>query len=197
MTSNEKTQKHAAGVNAELFKALAHPLRGRIMVLLDESQASPKELADRLGESLENVAYHVRGLAKVGLIELIDTDTRRGGKQHFYKASARPIMDTSSWELLPQLLREVNSVWVAQIILGDLIEALGAGTFDARPGRTMLRMHIVVDDEGYDELEPAARRYLEELQAIEARSGERRSKSGERGVNVATAALAFEMPSGS
>ncbi|HYJ21068.1 MAG TPA: helix-turn-helix domain-containing protein [Solirubrobacterales bacterium] len=204
MAGKQARSKHAAGINAALHKALAHPLRGRIMVLLDETVASPKEISERLDEPLENVAYHVRELAKplplaeggeAPLIELVAVDTRRGGTQHFYKATARPILDTEAWELLPRLIRELNSVWVGQIIIGDLIEALQARTFDARPGRTMLRMHLVLDEQGFEAIEPASRRWLEELQEIEAESTQRLTKSGETGINVATAALAYELPS--
>lgn len=195
------TSKHAAGVNAALHKALAHPLRGRIMVLLDERQASPREIADLLDESFDQVCYHVRELAKSPgpgqdpLIELVGTDTRRGGTAHLYKAVARPIIDVTAWERLSRLLREINSVWVGQIIIGDLIEALEARTFDARPGRTMIRMNMVVDEQGWEEIEPAGAAYLEELQKIQARSAARCAATGEKGLKVATSALAFEMPS--
>jgi DNA-binding transcriptional ArsR family regulator len=200
VSEKQARSKYAAGINAALHKALAHPLRGQIMVLLDERVASPKEIAGHLGESLEIVSYHVRELAKpvplpgggkAALIELVEIDRRHGGKQHFYKCTARPILDTASWELLPKLLREINSVWVGQIVIGDLIEAIEARTFDSRPGRTMLRMHIVVDEEGWEEIEPASKRYLEELQEIASRSGDRMAKSGEEGFSVTTGALAF------
>lgn len=190
------TSKHAAGVNAALFKALAHPLRGRIMVLLDERQASPSEISEELDESLGKVAWHVRELAKGPhpLIELVGTDTRRGGTAHLYKATARPILEVEAWEKLSRLLREINSVWVGQIIIGDLIEAIEARTFDARPGRTMIRMNLVVDEEGWEELEPGAAAYLEHLHNVQARSADRRASSGEKGIEVTAGALAFEMP---
>ena len=40
-------------------KAMSHPLRVRILAMLDERTASPVELAGWLGASLGTVAYHV------------------------------------------------------------------------------------------------------------------------------------------
>lgn len=187
--------KHAAGVNAALFKALAHPVRGRILVILDERPASPTELAELLDEPFHNVAYHVRELAKaddegLSLIELVATDSKRGGTQHIYKATARPILHVEAWEKLSQLMREINSTWVGQIMIGDMIEAMEARTFDGRPGRTMLRMNIVVDEQGWDDLEPAAVAYLDRLHEIASESSER--LAGGEGIRVSTHALAFE-----
>src|SRR5215212_7372531 len=52
-------------------KAMSHPLRVRILALLDERAASPVELAGWLGATLGTVAYHVRTLERIGLIELV------------------------------------------------------------------------------------------------------------------------------
>ena len=54
-------------------KALAHPLRIRILALLAERDASPVQLAQRLDATLGTVAYHVRTLQKLGLIEMVAT----------------------------------------------------------------------------------------------------------------------------
>jgi DNA-binding transcriptional ArsR family regulator len=51
-------------------KALSHPIRVRVLALLEERMASPVELAEVLGVSLGSVSYHVRNLHRLGLIEL-------------------------------------------------------------------------------------------------------------------------------
>jgi DNA-binding transcriptional ArsR family regulator len=187
-------QEYAAKINAALFKALSNPIRQRIMVKLDEGQHSPTELAEELGETVEATSHHVRVLNKAGLIELVDTDTRRGGVQHFYKAIARPIFDTTAWESLPQLLREVESVWTAQTIVGELREAFEARTFDSHPGRALVRMNIVVDDQGFGEIEAVEQSRLDALHDIAARSAARMEKSNDPGFTTATAAMAYPKP---
>ena len=51
-------------------KAMSHPLRVRILARLAERTASPNELAEWLDAPLGTVAYHVRTLRRLGLIEL-------------------------------------------------------------------------------------------------------------------------------
>jgi DNA-binding transcriptional ArsR family regulator len=65
-------------------------LRARILSLLDAGEASPKELASTLSEKLGNVSYHVRILARLGLIELVRETPRRGAVEHHYRSVPRP-----------------------------------------------------------------------------------------------------------
>jgi DNA-binding transcriptional ArsR family regulator len=196
MANQRGTQsKHAAGANAALFKALSHPLRGRMMVLLTEAEGCAVEIADRLGETLQNTSYHMRQLRDAGLIAHVRTSQNRGGTATFYKATARPILDIDSWEELPQLIREVNSVWVLQLLIGDAVEAIQRRTFDARAGRTLVRVPLVVDEEGWEELEPAAKRYLETILDIQAKSSERLMNSSQESINISASVAAFEVPS--
>ena len=66
--------------------ALAHPLRLEILRRLTEP-ASPTQLAEELAQPLGNVSYHVRILAKAGLLELDRTEARRGALMHVYRRS--------------------------------------------------------------------------------------------------------------
>jgi DNA-binding transcriptional ArsR family regulator len=45
-----------------IVQALSHPLRARILSVLQEREASPKELAEHFGAPLPNVAYHIQVL---------------------------------------------------------------------------------------------------------------------------------------
>jgi len=77
----------ASGPHAnDLFTALAHPLRRRILraMLADESEVSPRELASSLDQPLARLSYHVRVLAKCEALELVRTRQIRGSTQHFY-----------------------------------------------------------------------------------------------------------------
>lgn len=65
-------------------RALAHPVRARILAELEKRPASPSQLADVVGESVGVVSYHVRVLTEAGLAELVGTVPKRGALQHFY-----------------------------------------------------------------------------------------------------------------
>src|SRR3954463_14050366 len=71
-------------------KAFSHPLRVRILAMLQERTASPVELAEWLGARLGTVAYHVRTLHQLDLIELVDETRVRGAVAHHYRAKERP-----------------------------------------------------------------------------------------------------------
>jgi DNA-binding transcriptional ArsR family regulator len=72
--------------NQGLLAALKHPLRRRILrEMADRKPISPRELADALDESLSGVSYHVRVLAKTGVVKEVRRKQIRGATQHFYR----------------------------------------------------------------------------------------------------------------
>lgn len=66
-------------------KAYSHPIRIQVLNRLSDGPASPKVMADEFQAPLGNVSYHVRHLAKLGLIELVATTPRRGAVEHTYR----------------------------------------------------------------------------------------------------------------
>jgi DNA-binding transcriptional ArsR family regulator len=169
---------------ALLHKMLADPLRARILMVLGDREASPKELAEILDEDFQQVCYRVRTLNEKGFVELVDEDSKHGGVQHFYKASARPRLDADEWEQLPKLARETNSATVLQIVIRDAWKAMASGDFDAHRHRALLRKPMVVDEQGMRELDESALRHLDEQERIEVESAARRVESGESGIPV-------------
>ena len=56
----------------------------------------PKQLAHDLGVSLGVVAYHVRVLASLNLIRLVEVNQRRGSLEHHYTAVTHPLANAPS-----------------------------------------------------------------------------------------------------
>lgn len=77
--------------DAQVLKALNHPVRRHVMSMLDDGIASPKELAARLGLSIPSVSYHVGILRDLGLIKVVRETPRRGAIERHYKAVARTL----------------------------------------------------------------------------------------------------------
>jgi len=69
----------AAERQALLHKVLADPLRARILMVLGDREASPKELGEILNEDFQQVCYRVRTLKEKGFVELVDEDSKNGG----------------------------------------------------------------------------------------------------------------------
>jgi DNA-binding transcriptional ArsR family regulator len=88
-----------------VIKALSHPLRFHILVVLNQRVANPTEIASELDEPLGNVAYHTKILAENGAIEQVRTAPVRGALEHFYRAQIRPWFDDEMSAHLPASVR--------------------------------------------------------------------------------------------
>ncbi|MEU8540687.1 helix-turn-helix domain-containing protein [Streptomyces sp. NPDC048717] len=77
------------------LRALAHPLRLRLLSLLTANAMSASEAARELGESQANVSYHMRHLLAAGLLELAEETSVRGGRAKRYRH------DPASGEAVP------------------------------------------------------------------------------------------------
>ena len=147
-------------------RALGHPLRVRILAILEERTASAVELARILDADIGVVAYHVRKLNQLGVIEL-ERETRvRGAIQRHYRAHERPRISDDAWEQAPPVAKQA-AVDAALLQIYDYGRASNAaGGFDRRDAhitRTALRL----DTEGWEKLARSLRRVLEEVAEIE------------------------------
>ena len=65
------------GLTGDQLRALSHPLRLRMLEVLREGPATASALGRRLGESSGATSYHLRALAKAGMVE----EDERGSKR--------------------------------------------------------------------------------------------------------------------
>lgn len=77
-----------AAAQQEKLRALAHPVRVRILSLLTGHAMSSAELARELAMKHAAVSYHVRHLEKAGYLEVAETRTVRGGHERRYRYRA-------------------------------------------------------------------------------------------------------------
>lgn len=67
-----------------------HRTRVHILIVLNEGTFTAKEIAEIVGEPLNNVSNHVRELLDAGSIELAKTEMVRNTQQHYYRAVEIP-----------------------------------------------------------------------------------------------------------
>jgi DNA-binding transcriptional ArsR family regulator len=153
-------------------KALAHPLRIRILAMLADRSASPVQLASKLDATLGTVAYHVRTLHSLGLVELVDTRQRRGATEHYYRAREHPRFPDDAWGgLAPVAKQRMLSAMLQQI--GQYVSgAAAAGGFD-RSEAHMTRTSLRLDERGLKQLATATRKWLREAERIEEAAAKR------------------------
>jgi DNA-binding transcriptional ArsR family regulator len=183
-------------VDPRIAKALSHPMRARILMILNERVASPNEIAEDIDERLPNVSYHVRALLDLGCIELVDTAQRRGAIEHYYRAVVRPFFSDRDWKRLPRSARQAVSDSLLQIVWEDISDAIKSGTFESRADRYLTHSPMVLDEQGWSEMNSVMAKTLAEAEKVESRSAGRLKKSREGGVPTRIVLMQFESPPG-
>jgi DNA-binding transcriptional ArsR family regulator len=174
-------------------KAMSHPLRVRILAMLDERTASPVELAGWLGASLGTVAYHVRTLERIGLIELVDETRVRGAIEHHYRARERPRVSDEAWAQAPPIAKQAAVGASLQLIDEYARASAAAGGFDHADSH-LTRTALRLDARGRRDLSRTLLKLLEQVERIETGATERikRNPHAEDITDVALVAMLFE-----
>jgi DNA-binding transcriptional ArsR family regulator len=175
----------------QLIKALAHPMRTRILGLLDERVASPRQLSDELGAPLQNVSYHVRELAKLGLIKLVRTIRRRGAIEHHYTAVAAPHVSEQAWSELPPIVRRRMTAAGLSEILKQINEAAAGGGFIADDAH-LTRTQLVLDDQGRKALAKELEATIQRVHRIHEQARKRLGRNPEAEQHMALVILRFD-----
>jgi len=162
-----------------LIKALAHPLRVRILSILEtRDMASPNEMADELGVSLGVMSYHVRRLHALGFLELVKRTPRRGAIEHHYRAKARPHVTDEGWAETPSIVKRAMVGASLQQINGFINTAASQGGFD-RSDAHLSRTVVALDEEGWKELAGDLAQLMERVDRLQEESLERVKASGQ------------------
>jgi DNA-binding transcriptional ArsR family regulator len=179
-----------------LIKALAHPLRIRVLAILEEREmASPNELSELLGVSLGVMSYHVRRLHALGFLELVKRTPRRGAIEHHYRAKARPVVTDEGWAETPSIVKRAMVGASLEQVTGYVNKAAARGGFD-RADAHLSRRSLTLDDRGWGELAGELETLMGKLDAIEAESAERLRAAGdehdERALSSGVVLMLFE-----
>jgi DNA-binding transcriptional ArsR family regulator len=147
-----KRREDSHELTSNIVKALSHPLRMRILGRLNQGVASPNEMAKEFDESLPLISYHVRILRELECIELVRTTPRRGAIEHHYRALTRAFLDEHDWAQMPASARKAVSTTGLNKALEDVRQAIDADTFDERTDRHQSWSVLLLDEEGWGEL---------------------------------------------
>ena len=176
-----------------LVKALAHPLRIRILGILEQRSATPKELAELLDVQLENLSYHVRTLRDYGFIKLERRRMVKGAVEHRYGMVARPRITAAVWEQLPAIVREaldaasLDQVW-------DVVSRAAAEDKMSRPESQMARRVARLDEHGLAEMSKVVSDAVDRLVEIEKQSAQRLRKHHGTEIPTVLIAMLFDAP---
>jgi DNA-binding transcriptional ArsR family regulator len=178
-------------IDQRIMKALSHPLRVRMLTLLNQKVSSPSELAEELDEPLGNVSYHMRFLADLKMVKLVRTEPRRGAVEHYYEALEPPLISDDDWAQLPVALRRSLSDSTLGNIASDLRGAAAEGGFD-RPNIHITRTALTLDEQGWEELSGVLANVLERARRIQEDSNKRSKRADAAPIPTALVLMQFE-----
>jgi DNA-binding transcriptional ArsR family regulator len=176
-------------VELTTVKGLAHPLRVRILTVLNDRMASPNELSKELEEGLSQVSYHVKVLKDFKMIEMVKTEPRRGAVEHFYRATTRFFVPSSIAKSWPKSAREGIASMILELVEVDLVESIETGLFNDRPDHVVTRDPRTLDGQGRKDTELAAAEFLKRYEEISVESDERLANGEGDGERIRTSAV--------
>jgi DNA-binding transcriptional ArsR family regulator len=178
-------------IDQRIMKALSHPLRVRMLTVLNQKVASPSELASELDEPLGNVSYHMRFLADLDMVKLVRTEPRRGAVEHYYEALEPPLVSDDDWVQLPVSLRRALSDSTLSNIANDLQGAARTGGFD-RPNMRLTRSSLLLDQQAWDELSELLADVVKRTRKLQEQTTKRRKGSDSALIPTALVLMQFE-----
>jgi DNA-binding transcriptional ArsR family regulator len=189
-----QTRTTPEGITQQLAKALAHPLRVRILTSLHKGISSPNQLSQELGEPLGNVSYHVKTLLEYDCVELVKTEPRRGAVEHFYRATERAFFSDSDWAKIPASARKGISGVILESIGTDSTRALIAGKVDARTDSHVSHTALVIDEQGWNEITAMLAETLNRAIEIQEQAANRLAEGDAESLSTMLGILHFELP---
>ena len=190
---SKKRDPKELSINQRLIKALAHPLRVRILAYMNDREWSPNELSEKLNEGLSQVSYHVKVLKDFEMIEPTKTVPRRGAVEHYYRAIERAYIPRWMARLLPRLGNEIVGSNILEAMEDDLVASIDSGKFYEREDTHASYTPVTLDSIGCEEADDVAIRAIGEILEIQGKSANRRANGEGDGeyIPVSAAFLVF------
>ena len=173
------------------LRAISHPIRIRLLAMLDEEPASPVILASKLEQPLGTIAYHVRTLYDLGLLKLVSTRQRRGATEHYYQTTGHPRGSEESWEALDSVSKQRLLTAMLARASDYASRSAAAGGFDAKDAHISTNA-LKLDAKGWAQLTKESRKWLAKAEQIEREAAERLSGDPDSVMHVGVNIMVFE-----
>jgi len=136
-------------------------------------------------------------LAKLGFVEVVREEPRRGATEHFYRGTGRTIFYADEWVLVPEPIRTAV-VGLELAATGKLLSAsLGTEVFEKRADRHHSLQEYTVDEQGWADAMKALEVCMCRIIEVKQESAERRLVASDSGIPLAVSLIGFERAPGS
>ncbi len=184
----------AAVIEMAISYVVNHPIRLDCLAILIVRVASPSEIASELGISTASAAHHVGELYKDGVVEFVKHEmggSRRGGTEHYYRATALPEVTDEDWKQMPDDCRRRMAGRVLQAIVAQSLAALRYQTMERDDQLHLGWQAIPVDSEGEEEMATLLEDASRDAMQIKMRNQKRLADAGGNGRIRIVALLGF------
>jgi hypothetical protein len=197
-----RSTEEKAGIKPLASAALRHPLRVRILEVVNERDISPSQFmvqkhapdVEISPKSLSQLSYHFRELAKYGCLEVVDRVPRRGATENVYRGTVRAYFTDDEWDELTHRERCLISRTVYQGLAARAESAMLAHTFDSRTDRHLSWTAMEVDERGWSELMTTLAGTFGDVVKIRHDTVGRVAGSRKKLIPVTVGLLGFESP---
>jgi hypothetical protein len=188
--------------SATVAEAVRHPIRVRILEVLNEQDMSPTEFVKQgyadfhFGRrpDVSHVAYHFRELADFGCLEGVDWQRSGGSVATIYRGVARAEFIGDEWSRLSPDEQRAMSRAVAQGLIARIDGALTAQTFNSRDDRHLWWLVMELDERGWAEAGTVLTDAFASLGRIRRDAEARLGASADPGLTATAGILFFESP---
>jgi hypothetical protein len=191
-------------VEPSLCEALKHPLRARILEVINEAPMSPSHFVrqglvpppfyEHYQQALSLASYHFRELEKEGCLEMVEMVARRGAAEHVYRGVSRVFFSDEEFEKLPHGARKGLSKTSFQGVVARTDGAIRSGNFDNRADRHLTWRAFNCDEQGWEEVTSILAETFHKLEAAREAAENRLRQQGAEGFPATFAMLGFESP---
>lgn len=195
-TGKKKGRASKEGLTLEerLAKAMSHPLRAKLLAMLNTKPASPSELEKLIdGVELSNISYHVNELLGWNLIEPVQKEQVRGALKTTYRGTTKMQLDDEAWKKMSAESKDGISIEAVQEVLERANCAIQGGTFDKRANRHVITEIPDLDERGWDEVAAAILSAWDEVKDIAIEAVNREPDPSKR-FRATVSLLCYESP---
>jgi DNA-binding transcriptional ArsR family regulator len=197
MTVKTKRRKSRAGHRHKTIEeivpwTLRHRTRVYILTILNEGIYTVEEIAEIIGLPTKKVAHHVKELSDAGSIELAKTEPARNAIRHYYRATEMACYSSEDLAKMTPQERQVTAGLIIQCMSAEILAALWGGKLKDDLQIALAWRWLNVDEQGRREIAEEQVQSWYRFFGIEARSTNRRAKTGEPSRSIVVASLGFE-----
>lgn len=185
------TEKKGRGIQQRVSYAVGHRVRIEILAALHERAYSAAGLAQITHQPLSTVTHHVEELLKDGSIEVAKTERVRNITQSFYRAVRRAYVTNAEHAELAGSVKQETFGVILQAIMVESMASFWSGCMIEDDQVWLGWNWFNVDQEGREEIAAIQEEAWAQIQQVEVRAGERRTKSGEEARSIVVASLGF------